>query len=221
MAVEGRSTTATFAPGDTIDRDASLFPQVQGLLAEQAELANYMADIVQGEIPQQGLLTVAELVRRERQVASATRELIRHLPELDASITRSLEQLADRQSAAIADLAAMDGQPYDMRLIARRTLKAFIESRAGHHDQTALKVALDAWFDEVRKAHWLTAADVKRLYASASVVSADRIVFNVKGNDYRLVTAVDFEKGIVWIKWIGAHREYNRINVREVEYERD
>jgi mRNA interferase HigB len=55
----------------------------------------------------------------------------------------------------------------------------------------------------------------------ASIVSADRIVFNIKGNDYRLVVAVDFEKGIVWIKWIGTHQEYDRINVREVEYERD
>jgi mRNA interferase HigB len=55
----------------------------------------------------------------------------------------------------------------------------------------------------------------------ASIVSADRIVFNIKGNDYRLVVAVDFAKGIVWIKWIGTHREYDRINMREVEYERD
>ena len=46
-----------------------------------------------------------------------------------------------------------------------------------------------------------------------------RIVFNVKGNAYRLVVAVDFEKGIVWIKWIGTHRDYDRIDVVEVEHE--
>lgn len=51
-------------------------------------------------------------------------------------------------------------------------------------------------------------ATVKELYRSASVVSADRVVFNIKGNDYRLVTAVDFEKHIVWVKWIGTHAEY-------------
>jgi mRNA interferase HigB len=90
-----------------------------------------------------------------------------------------------------------------MRLIARRTLREFVESRAGHKDRAALKAALDAWFDEVRKAKWTGTADVKRLYASASIVTADRIVFNIKGNDYRLVVAVDFEKGIVWVKWIG------------------
>ena len=105
-----------------------------------------------------------------------------------------------------------------MRIIARRTLRQFVESRAGRKDQQALKAALDAWFDEVRKASWANSADVKRLYASASVVSADRLVFNIKGNDYRLVVAVDYEKGIAWIKWIGTHREYDRIDVRRVEY---
>jgi mRNA interferase HigB len=97
-----------------------------------------------------------------------------------------------------------------MRVIARRTLREFVESRAGHKDHVALKAAIDAWFDEVRKANWRSSADVKRHYASASVVAADRIVFNVKGNDYRLVAAVDFEKRIVWIKWIGTHAGYDR-----------
>ena len=60
---------------------------------------------------------------------------------------------------------------------------------------------------------------MKRSYATASVVTAERVVFNVKGNAYRLVVAVDFEKGIVWIKWIGTHKEYDRINVREVNHE--
>jgi len=104
-----------------------------------------------------------------------------------------------------------------MRIIARRTLRQFVESRAGHKDQPALK-ALDAWFDEVRKASWRSTADVKRLYASASIVGADRIVFNIKGNDYRLVVAVDFEKAIVSIKWLGTHRDYDRIDVRKVKH---
>ena len=107
-----------------------------------------------------------------------------------------------------------------MRVIARRTLREFLQSRAGHKDQAALKAALDAWFDEVRKARWTSTAAVKRLYATASIVTADRIVFNIKGNDYRLVTSVDFEKGIVWIKWIGTHKEYDKIDVREVEHEK-
>ena len=68
------------------------------------------------------------------------------------------------------------------------------------------------------KAAWTSAADVKRLYATASIVSANRLVFNIKGNDYRLVVAVDFEKAIVWIKWVGTHKDYDRIDVKEVDH---
>jgi mRNA interferase HigB len=107
-----------------------------------------------------------------------------------------------------------------MRIIARRSLRAFADSLAGHQDRQAVKAALDAWFDEVKKARWKNTADVKRSYATASIVTADRIVFNVKGNAYRLVVAVDFEKSIVWIKWIGTHRDYDRIDVTEVEHAR-
>jgi mRNA interferase HigB len=105
-----------------------------------------------------------------------------------------------------------------MRIISRRTLREFVESLAGRRDQFAVDAALDAWFTEVSKANWSNSADVKRRYATASIVNAERIVFNVKGNDYRLVVAVDFEKGIVWIKWIGTHKAYDEINVTEVKY---
>ncbi len=105
-----------------------------------------------------------------------------------------------------------------MRIIARSSLRDFVASKDGHKDQPALTAALNAWFAEVSKASWASTADVKRLYATASIVSADRIVFNIKGNDYRLVVAVDFEKAIVWIKWIGTHKDYDRIDVKEVEH---
>lgn len=107
-----------------------------------------------------------------------------------------------------------------MRIIARRTLREFVDSLAGHRDRQAVKSALDAWFDEARKANWRSTADIRRSYATARIVTAERIVFNIKGNAYRLVVAVDFEKGIVWIKWIGTHRDYDRIDVREVQHER-
>lgn len=105
-----------------------------------------------------------------------------------------------------------------MRIIARRTLRDFVEGRAGRKEQPALKAALDAWFAEVSKATWANTAEVKRLYATASIVSADRIVFNIKGNDYRLIVAVDFEKAIVWIKWIGSHEDYDPIDARKVQH---
>jgi mRNA interferase HigB len=107
-----------------------------------------------------------------------------------------------------------------MRIIARRTLRRFVESLAGHKDQAPVKAALDHWFAEVRQANWRRSADVKRWQGRASIVSAERIVFDIKGGGYRLVTAIDFEKGIVWIKWIGTHKDYDRIDARKVRYER-
>lgn len=105
-----------------------------------------------------------------------------------------------------------------MRIIARRTLREFVDTLVGRRDQPAVKAALDAWFDEVSKAQWVSSADVKKLYATASIVDAERIVFNIKGNDYRLVVSADFEKAIVWIKWVGSHKAYDRIDVTEVEH---
>ena len=86
-----------------------------------------------------------------------------------------------------------------MRIIARRTLRRFVDARAGQKNHAALKAALDAWFDEVRKAHWTSSADVRLRYRTASIISGERVVFNIKGNDYRLVVAIDYEKRIVWI----------------------
>lgn len=107
-----------------------------------------------------------------------------------------------------------------MRIIARSTLHAFVASLAGHKDQRAVKAALDSWFAEVKKARWSSTADIKKRYATASIVSAEHIVFNVKGNSYRLVIAVDFGKSIVWIKWIGTHKAYDRIDVVRVKHEK-
>lgn len=106
-----------------------------------------------------------------------------------------------------------------MRVIARRILRAYVASLAGKKDQPAVKAALDAWFHEVRRANWSNAAEVKDLYARASIISADRVVFDIKGNSHRLITAIDFEKSIVWIKWIGTHKEYDAVDARKVTYD--
>lgn len=90
----------------------------------------------------------------------------------------------------------------------------------GRKDQRAIKAALEAWFHEAAKAEWRNPADVQRSYRSASTVSTDRVVFNIRGNDYRLVTAIDYSRQIVFIKWIGSHSDYDKIDVRTVQYER-
>jgi mRNA interferase HigB len=107
-----------------------------------------------------------------------------------------------------------------MRVIARGALRTFVDSRTGHKDQAALKSSLDAWFHEARRAEWRNSADVKASYATASIVGADRVVFNIKGNAYRIVVAVDYEKRIAWIKWLGTHQDYDKIDGMEVNHVR-
>ncbi len=105
-----------------------------------------------------------------------------------------------------------------VRVIARKTLNAFAESLKGRKDQKAVKSALDAWFHEVEKAKWKNSADVVRSYATASIVGSERVVFNIKGNDYRLVVAIDYQRQIVFIKWVGSHADYDKIDVKTVSY---
>jgi mRNA interferase HigB len=106
-----------------------------------------------------------------------------------------------------------------VRIIARSTFIRFITKLAGQKDQRAIKAALDSWFQEARKAGWKNSADVKATYTHPSIVGADRVVFNIKGNAYRLVAAVDYRRSIVFIKWIGTHAAYDEIDVRRVKYE--
>ncbi len=105
-----------------------------------------------------------------------------------------------------------------MRVIARKTLRQFVEKLRGHKDQKAVKAALDAWFYEAEQADWKNPADVRKAYSSASIVGSDRVVFNIKGNDYRLVVAINYRLQIVFIKWLGSHAQYDKIDVRTVQY---
>jgi mRNA interferase HigB len=106
-----------------------------------------------------------------------------------------------------------------VRVIARSTLKRFVESFKGSKDHKSLKAALDAWFHEVQRAEWRNPSDLTKSYASASLVGGDRVVFNIKGNAYRMVVAVDYRRASLFIKWIGPHAEYDKIDVKSIEYE--
>lgn len=103
-------------------------------------------------------------------------------------------------------------------MIARKTLRRFIDTLTGNKDQQAVKSALDSSFHEVLRAEWRTPADVVRAYANASIVGSDRAVFNIKGNSYRLVVAINYAHQIVFIKWIGSHADYDKIDVKTVKY---
>jgi mRNA interferase HigB len=105
-----------------------------------------------------------------------------------------------------------------MRVIARSTLSKFVATLTGRKDRVAVKAALDAWFYEVEHASWRGPADLKRAYANASVIDAERVVFNIKGNSYRLVASIDYPRRTVFVKWLGSHKEYDKIDVRMVKY---
>ena len=104
-------------------------------------------------------------------------------------------------------------------MIARGTLNGFIRKRVEAKHQGAVKAQLDAWSAEVAKAAWKSSAELKSLYSSASIVSAERVVFNIKGNDYRLVVAINYAFQVVLIKWLGTHKEYDKIDVEQVTYD--
>ncbi len=106
-----------------------------------------------------------------------------------------------------------------VRVIARGTLNGFVRNRVDRKLQKAVKAHLDAWYAEAAKAEWKTSAELKGQYSSASIISAERVVFNIKGNDYRLVVAINYHFQVLLIKWIGTHREYDNINVEEVTYD--
>ena len=93
-----------------------------------------------------------------------------------------------------------------MRVISRKALREFWQR---HADAEA---PLRAWFKEAETASWETPADVKLRYASASFLAGDRVVFNIKGNRYRLVVAVRYDLKIVFIRFVGTHPEYDRID---------
>jgi mRNA interferase HigB len=107
-----------------------------------------------------------------------------------------------------------------VRVIARGTLVGFLRNRVAPGQQRVVKAQLDAWYDAVRKAEWKNSAELKAQFASASVLSSDRVVFNIKGNDYRLIVAINYPYRLIRIGWLGTHREYDKINAREVQYEK-
>ena len=97
-----------------------------------------------------------------------------------------------------------------MRIYSRSTLRRFWSK---HPDA---EQPLRAWFAEARKAKWERPSDIKALHRSASFVGDDRVVFNIGGNKYRLVVAVSYRRGSVFVRFVVKHNEYDRIDVAKV-----
>jgi len=97
-----------------------------------------------------------------------------------------------------------------MRIIAKKALRDFWERYPDAEEP------LLAWYREVEQEDWDSPAKVKDKYRSASIVGNNRVVFNIKGNDYRLVVKINSPHRIVYIRFVGTHAEYDRIDVKEV-----
>ncbi len=100
-----------------------------------------------------------------------------------------------------------------MRVIALSTLKAFLDSEASHTDA---REPVMAWYRQLRAADWATPADVKRDIRSASILKDGRAVFNIAGNKYRIVVWINFPYRVVYIRFIGTHRRYDRIDAQTI-----
>ena len=97
-----------------------------------------------------------------------------------------------------------------MNVISKRTLVKFYTK----HPQA--KSVLEVWHSDTRKTILACPSDIKQLYSSASFLQDNRVVFNIKGNDYRLIVHIDYLRKIVRVKFIGTHSEYDKINAEEI-----
>jgi len=97
-----------------------------------------------------------------------------------------------------------------MRIISRKRLREFWER---HSDA---QQPLQAWYADVKQADWQTPADIKKVYRNASIAANNRVIFNIKGNKYRLVVVVQYRYGIVYIRFVGTHQEYDKIDATTI-----
>jgi len=97
-----------------------------------------------------------------------------------------------------------------VRVIAKSTLRNFWLKHADCEQQ------LKAWFNEIEKSNWGSVNQLKTEFPSASILPENRIVFNIKGNNYRLIVKFNFEYRICWIRFIGTHAEYDKIDAKTI-----
>jgi mRNA interferase HigB len=103
-----------------------------------------------------------------------------------------------------------------MIVIGTDVVEGYFARHAGHKGIKAARSQYDAWLDIVGRAQWRNPEEVKASYPKASILKAGRAVFNVKGNDYRLIARVQYQAGIVAIRFFGTHAEYDEIDAETV-----
>lgn len=101
-----------------------------------------------------------------------------------------------------------------MRIIARSYLKDFWEKNPKS------KQSLLSWYDELKSLDWDNSADLKSNFSSTSIITSKRVVFNIKGNDYRLIVDIEYRLKIIFIVLIGTHKEYDLIDSKKIEFKK-
>lgn len=102
-----------------------------------------------------------------------------------------------------------------MRIIKEKPLHEYIR----HPKYSRAKSALTAWIYEIRNANWKNAKELKIKFGSASVLNTKRVIFNINGNEFRLVVDIEYKLQIVFIVWFGSHKEYDKIDAKNIKYE--
>lgn len=99
-----------------------------------------------------------------------------------------------------------------MRIIAFRTIREFFEKPEYSDSEASLR----AWYYDAKVADWRNSNELKSQYKNASIVGDGRVVFNIKGNDYRLVVAIDYEFQVIFVRFIGTHKQYDKIDAKTI-----
>jgi mRNA interferase HigB len=99
-----------------------------------------------------------------------------------------------------------------MRIIAFRTLREFWEKPEYADSETSLR----AWYHDAKNSAWKNSNELKQQYKSASIVGEGRVVFNIRGNKYRLIILIDYEFQVIFIRFIGTHQQYDKIDAKKI-----
>ena len=97
-----------------------------------------------------------------------------------------------------------------MRIISRKALREFWKN---HNDA---KEALQSWYSETKKAEWSSPAEIRAIYRNVSILPNNRAIFNIKGNHYRIIVLISYEFGVVYIRFVGTHAEYDKIDATTI-----
>jgi mRNA interferase HigB len=103
-----------------------------------------------------------------------------------------------------------------MIVVGTDLVESYFADRSGHKGIKAAWSQYQAWRDIVSRAQWRHPEDVKASYPKASILKAGRVVFNIKGNDFRLVARIQYQAGVLAIRFFGSHAEYDKIDAETV-----